>query len=420
MTFLLALMDRDSEQNLNESRTPRGSETVLLVLVAASFSHLLNDAVQSLIPAIYPVLKDSFQLSFAQIGLVTLTFQLTASLLQPLVGLYTDHRPQPFSLPIGMAFSLVGLVLLAFANSYPMILVAAASVGLGSSVFHPEASRLARLASGGRYGFAQSLFQVGGNAGQSLGPLLAALIIGGRARSNVIWFTLVALVGIVVLYNAGRWYRRNLPRAHEHTRRHAAHRHLPPAQIGWALFLLMSLVFSKFFYLESMRSYFIFYLMAKFQLPVQQAQLLLFLFLFSVAAGTIIGGPIGDRFGRKYVIWISMLGVAPLTLVLPYANLGWTIVLSVLIGIILSSAFPTILVYAQELLPGKVGLISGFFFGFAFGMAGIGSAVFGQLADHTSIEYVYWICSFLPLIGLVTGFLPNLTRSRTTATAVDA
>jgi MFS transporter, FSR family, fosmidomycin resistance protein len=420
MTFLLALMDRDSEQNLNESRTPRGSETVLLVLVAASFSHLLNDAVQSLIPAIYPVLKDSFQLSFAQIGLVTLTFQLTASLLQPLVGLYTDHRPQPFSLPIGMAFSLVGLVLLAFANSYSMILVAAASVGLGSSVFHPEASRLARLASGGRYGFAQSLFQVGGNAGQSLGPLLAALIIGGRARSNVIWFTLVALVGIVVLYNAGRWYRRNLPRAHEHTRRHAAHRHLPPAQIGWALFLLMSLVFSKFFYLESMRSYFIFYLMAKFQLPVQQAQLLLFLFLFSVAAGTIIGGPIGDRFGRKYVIWISILGVAPLTLVLPYANLGWTIVLSVLIGIILSSAFPTILVYAQELLPGKVGLISGFFFGFAFGMAGIGSAVFGQLADHTSIEYVYWICSFLPLIGLVTGFLPNLTRSRTTATAVDA
>ena len=411
---ILALMDTDTEQNLNESRRPRGSETVLLVLVAASFSHLLNDTIQSLIPAIYPVLKDSFQLSFAQIGLVTLTFQLTASLLQPLVGLYTDHRPQPFSLPIGMAFSLVGLVLLAFANSYPMILVAAASVGLGSSVFHPEASRLARVASGGRYGFAQSLFQVGGNAGQSLGPLLAALIIGGRARSNVIWFTLVALVGIVVLYNAGRWYRRNLPRAHEHTRRHAAHRHLPPAQIGWALFLLMSLVFSKFFYLESMRSYFTFYLMAKFQLPVQQAQLLLFLFLFSVAAGTIIGGPIGDRFGRKYVIWISILGVAPLTLVLPYANLGWTIGLSILIGIILSSAFPTILVYAQELLPGKVGLISGLFFGFAFGIAGIGSAVFGQLADRTSIEYVYWICSFLPLIGLLTGFLPNLERAATT------
>jgi MFS transporter, FSR family, fosmidomycin resistance protein len=413
------LMDTDAEQNLNESRTPRGSETVLLVLVAASFSHLLNDTLQSLIPAIYPVLKDSFQLSFAQIGLVTLTFQLTASLLQPLVGLYTDHRPQPLSLPIGMALSLVGLVLLAFANSYSMILVAAASVGLGSSVFHPEASRLARVASGGRYGFAQSLFQVGGNAGQSLGPLLAALIIGGRARSNVIWFTPIALVGIVVLYNAGRWYRRHLPRAHKHIRRHAAHRHLPPAQIGWALFVLMSLVFSKFFYLESMRSYFTFYLMAKFQLPVQQAQLLLFLFLFSVAAGTIVGGPIGDRFGRKYVIWISILGVTPLTLLLPYANLGWTIVLSILIGIILSSAFPTILVYAQELLPGKVGLISGFFFGFAFGMAGIGSAVFGQLADRTSIEYVYWICSFLPLIGLVTGFLPNLERSRTAATTVD-
>jgi FSR family fosmidomycin resistance protein-like MFS transporter len=413
--FLLAPMDRDTKQNLNESTTtPTGSETVLLVLVAASISHLLNDTIQSLIPAIYPVLKDSFQLSFAQIGLITLTFQLTASLLQPLVGLYTDHRPQPFSLPIGMALSLVGLVLLAFANSYPMILVAAASVGLGSSIFHPEASRLARLASGGRYGFAQSLFQVGGNAGQSLGPLLAALIIGGRARSNVIWFTLVALVGIVVLYNAGQWYRRNLPRAHKHIGRPATHRHLPPAQIGWTLFILMSLVFSKFFYLESMRSYFTFYLIAKFQLPVQQAQLLLFLFLFSVAAGTIIGGPIGDRFGRKYVIWISILGAAPLTLILPYANLGWTIVLSVLIGIILSSAFPTILVYAQELLPGKVGLISGVFFGFAFGMAGIGSAVLGQLADHTSIEYVYWICSFLPLIGLLTGFLPNLERSQTT------
>ena len=404
-------MATNAERDLNESTTAStGSDTVLLILVAASFSHLLNDTIQSLIPAIYPVLKDSFQLSFAQIGLITLTFQLTASLLQPLIGLYTDHRPQPFSLAIGMTLSLIGLVLLALANSYPMILVAAASVGLGSSIFHPEASRLARLASGGRYGFAQSLFQVGGNAGQSLGPLLAAVIIGARARSNVIWFTLVALVGIIILYNAGRWYRRNLPRAHKHFRRPVAHVHLPPAQIGWALFILISLVFSKFFYLESMRSYFTFYLIAKFQLPVNQAQLLLFLFLFSVAAGTIIGGPIGDRFGRKYVIWISILGVAPLTLLLPYVDLGWTIALSILIGIILSSAFPTILVYAQELLPGKVGLISGLFFGFAFGMAGIGSAVFGLLADRTSIGYVYWICSFLPLIGLLAGFLPDLER----------
>jgi len=330
--------------------------------VTASFSHLLNDTIQSLIPAIYPVLKDSFQLSFAQIGLITLTFQVTASLLQPLVGLYTDHRPQPFSLAIGMAFSLVGLVLLAFANSYPTILAAAASVGLGSSIFHPEASRLARLASGGRYGFAQSLFQVGGNAGQSFGPLLAALVI------------------------------------------------------RWALFILISLIFSKFFYLESMRSYYTFYLISKFHVGVQHAQLLLFLFLFSVAAGTILGGPIGDRFGRKYVIWVSILGAAPLTLLLPYVNLGWTIVLSILIGIILSSAFPAILVYAQELVPGKVGLISGLFFGFAFGIAGIGSAVFGQLADRTSIEYVYWVCSFLPLIGLLTGFLPNLERPATTVT----
>jgi MFS transporter, FSR family, fosmidomycin resistance protein len=373
-------------------------------LAAASFSHLLNDTIQSLIPAIYPVLKDSFQLSFAQIGLITLTFQVTASLLQPLVGLYTDRRPQPFSLAIGMAFSLVGLVLLAFANSYPMILVAGASVGLGSSIFHPEASRLARLASGGRYGFAQSLFQVGGNAGQSLGPLLAALVIGARARSNVIWFTLVALVGIIVLYNAGRWYRQNLPRAHKHIRRPVSHTDLPPAQIRWALFILISLIFSKFFYLESMRSYFTFYLISKFHLGVQHAQLLLFLFLFSVAAG------------RKYVIWISILGAAPLTLLLPYVNLGCTIVLSMLIGIILSSAFPAILVYAQELVPGKVGLISGLFFGLAFGIAGIGSAVFGQLADRTSIEYVYWVCSFLPLIGLLTGFLPNLERPATTVT----
>jgi FSR family fosmidomycin resistance protein-like MFS transporter len=398
-------------RNPNESTAaPSGSEAVLPILVAASFSHLLNDTLQSLIPAIYPVLKDSFQLNFAQIGLITLTFQVTASLLQPLVGLYTDRRPQPFSLAIGMAFSLVGLVLLASANSYPMILVAAASVGLGSSIFHPEASRLARLASGGRYGFAQSLFQVGGNAGQSLGPLLAALVIGERARSNVIWFTLVALVGIIVLYNAGRWYRKNLPRAHKHIKRPVSQTDLPPAQIRWALFILISLIFSKFFYLESMRSYFTFYLISKFHVGVQHAQLLLFLFLFSVAAGTILGGPIGDRFGRKYVIWVSILGAAPLTLLLPYVNLGWTIALSVLIGIVLSSAFPAILVYAQELVPGRVGLISGLFFGFAFGIAGIGSAVFGQLADRTSIEYVYWVCSFLPLIGLLTGFLPNLER----------
>jgi MFS transporter, FSR family, fosmidomycin resistance protein len=411
LSFLLIPMDSKLGRNLNESTaTPTGSEAVLLILVAASFSHLLNDTIQSLIPAIYPVLKDSFQLSFAQIGLITLTFQVTASLLQPLVGLYTDRRPQPFSLPIGMAFSLVGLVLLASAHSYSMILVAAASVGLGSSIFHPEASRLARLASGGRYGFAQSLFQVGGNAGQSLGPLLAALVIGVRARSNVIWFTLLALVGIIVLYNVGRWYRQNLPRAHKHISRPVSHTDLPPAQIRWALFILISLIFSKFFYLESMRSYFTFYLISKFHVGVEHAQLLLFLFLFSVAAGTILGGPIGDRFGRKYVIWVSILGAAPLTLLLPYVNLGWTIVLSILIGIILSSAFPAILVYAQELVPGKVGLISGLFFGFAFGIAGIGSAVFGQLADRTSIEYVYWVCSFLPLIGLLTGFLPNLER----------
>ncbi|MBV9392067.1 MAG: MFS transporter, partial [Verrucomicrobia bacterium] len=269
------------------------------------------------------------------------------------------------------------------------------------------------------YGFAQSLFQVGGNVGQSMGPLLAALIIGARGRSNILWFTLVPLVGIILLYNAGKWYRRNLPEAHKHIRRPAGHQHLSPVKIGWALFILLNLVFSKFFYLESMRSYLTFYLIEKFHVPVQHAQLLLFLFLLSVAAGTIIGGPIGDRFGRKYVIWVSILGAAPLTLILPYADLPWTILLSVLIGIILSSAFPTILVYAQELLPGKVGLVSGFFFGFAFGMAGIGSALFGMIADQTSIEHVYWLCSFLPLIGFLTGFLPKLQHSHENGLITD-
>src|ERR1700758_2857234 len=405
-------MDTDTEQNLNESRTPRGSETVLLVLVAASFSHLLNDTIQSLIPAIYPVLKDSFQLSFAQIGLVTLTFQLTASLLQPLVGLYTDHRPQPFSLPIGMAFSLVGLVLLAFANSYPMILVAAASVGLGSSIFHPEASRLARLASGGRYGFAQSLFQVGGNAGQSLGPLLAALVVGTRGQSRIAWFSAVALLAIFILFNAGRWYQSNLFRLKGVSRRSADGIQLSPLTILLSLAVLVALIFSKFFYLSCISSYYTFYLIDRFHLTIQNAQLLLFLFTFSVAAGTIVGGPVGDRIGRKFVIWVSILGAAPFTLLLPQANLPITAVLSVIIGFVLASAFSAILVYAQELMPGKVGMVSGLFFGFAFGMGGIGSAVLGQLIDLTNIRFVFQLCAFLPLLGLLTAFLPDIERKR--------
>jgi FSR family fosmidomycin resistance protein-like MFS transporter len=386
--------------------------TVFAVLIAISVSHLLNDTIQSVIPAIYPILKESFQLSFTQIGLITLTFQLTASLLQPFVGLYTDHRPQPYSLAVGMGFTLVGLLLLSRASNFPTILCAAALVGMGSSVFHPEASRLARMASGGRHGFAQSIFQVGGNAGTSLGPLLAALIIVPRGQHSVGWFSLVALVAIIVLSNVGHWYKHNLFRLKSGARAKTLERHAVPSgkRTAWALAVLIALMFSKFFYLASMTSYFTFYLMGKFRLSVQEAQLHLFLFLFSVAAGTIIGGHLGDRFGRKYVIWGSILGVAPFTLLLPYANLFWTGALTIVIGVILASAFSAILVYAQELVPGKVGLISGLFFGFAFGMGGLGSAALGRLADQTSINFVFLVCSFLPLIGLLTAFLPDLAR----------
>jgi MFS transporter, FSR family, fosmidomycin resistance protein len=386
--------------------------TVFAVLIAISVSHLLNDTIQSVIPAIYPILKESFHLSFTQIGLITLTFQLTASLLQPFVGLYTDHRPKPYSLAIGMGFTLVGLVLLSRATNFPVILCSAALVGMGSSVFHPEASRLARMASGGRHGFAQSVFQVGGNAGTSLGPLLAALIIVPSGQQSVGWFSLVALVAIIVLANVGHWYKQNLYRLK--TGAQAKDREglsvMSRSRIIWALAVLIALMFSKFFYLSSMTNYFTFYLIDKFRLSVQEAQLHLFLFLFSVAAGTIIGGHLGDRFGRKYVIWGSILGVAPFTLLLPYANLFWTGVLTIFIGIILASAFSAILVYAQELVPGKVGMISGLFFGFAFGMGGIGSAALGRLADQTSINFVFLVCSFLPLIGLLTAFLPDLSR----------
>jgi MFS transporter, FSR family, fosmidomycin resistance protein len=386
--------------------------TVFAVLIAISVSHLLNDTIQSVIPAIYPILKESFHLSFTQIGLITLTFQLTASLLQPFVGLYTDHRPKPYSLAIGMGFTLVGLVLLSRATTFAVILCSAALVGMGSSVFHPEASRLARMASGGRHGFAQSIFQVGGNAGTSLGPLLAALIIVPSGQQSVGWFSLVALVAIIVLANVGRWYKQNLYRLKTgaQAKDREGHPVMSRRRIIWALAVLIALMFSKFFYLSSMTNYFTFYLIDKFHLSVQEAQLHLFLFLFSVAAGTIIGGHLGDRFGRKYVIWGSILGVAPFTLLLPYANLFWTGVLTIVIGIILASAFSAILVYAQELVPGKVGMISGLFFGFAFGMGGIGSAALGRLADQTSINFVFLVCSFLPLIGLLTAFLPDLSR----------
>lgn len=392
--------------------TPPGDPTVMRVLVALSFSHLLNDTLQSLIPALYPLLKDSYQLTFAQIGMITFVFQVTASLLQPLIGSYTDRRPQPYSLACGMGVTLVGLVLLARAGSFPALLVASALVGTGSSIFHPEASRLARLASGGRHGFAQSLFQVGGNLGSSLGPLLAAAVVMPRGQAHVLWFSLLAVAGMLLLARVGRWYQRHLTARNtgQFKVRAAAHPPLSRRRILLALTVLGALIFSKYFYLASLTSYYTFYLMGKFGVSVAQAQIYLFVFLFAVAAGTIIGGPIGDRFGRKYVIWASILGVAPFSLVLPYAGLAWTAVLSVIIGLILASAFSAILVYAQELLPGNIGMVAGLFFGFAFGMAGIGSALLGKLADHTSIDYVFHVCSFLPLIGLLAAFLPNIDR----------
>lgn len=387
------------------------SRTVYPVLGAISFSHLLNDMIQSLILAIYPMLKQNFSLSFAQIGLITLTYQITASLLQPLVGLYTDKRPQPYSLPVGMGFTLSGLVLMSVASHFSVLLIAAALVGCGSSVFHPESSRVARMASGGRYGLAQSLFQVGGNAGSSLGPLLAALIVIPHGQRSIAWFSVAALVAMVVLANIGRWYSR-----HPATKKKASSRMLHPSlsksRVALAIGVLVLLVFSKYFYLASLNSYFTFYLIDKFHLSVQAAQIHLFVFLAAVAAGTIIGGPVGDRIGRKYVIWASILGVAPFTLLLPYANLFWTGALTVVIGVVLASAFSAIIVYAQELIPGNVGMVAGLFFGFAFGLGGVGAAVLGDLADATSIGFVYKVCSFLPLIGVLTVFLPNLEHKR--------
>jgi FSR family fosmidomycin resistance protein-like MFS transporter len=373
--------------------------------------------IQSLILAIYPILKSDFHLSFAQVGLITLTYQLTASMLQPLVGMVTDRRPMPYSLPVGMGFTLCGLLLLAVAPNFPILLLAAALVGTGSSVFHPESSRVARMASGGRHGLAQSLFQVGGNTGSSLGPLLAAWIIVPHGRGSVAWFSLAALLAIVVLLQVGRWYRQHHVIRGKSAARHPAVVALSRNQIIGALAILGLLIFSKYFYLASLSSYYTFYLIHKFGLSVQSAQVHLFVFLFAVAAGSLVGGPVGDRIGRKWVIWVSILGVAPFTLLLPHANLMWTGVLTVVIGLILASAFSAILVYAQELLPGRVGLVSGMFFGLAFGIAGIAAAALGHFADHAGLGAVYRVCSFLPLLGVLTVFLPRIERAEDLPTA---
>jgi MFS transporter, FSR family, fosmidomycin resistance protein len=392
----------------------RSGDPAMRVLAALSIAHLLNDTMQALLPSIYPLLKDAHGLSFTQIGLITLTYQITGSLLQPLVGWYTDRNPLPRSLPFGMTILLAGLAMLAFSSSYPFLLLAAGMMGMGSAIFHPEASRVARMASGGRHGFAQSLFQVGGNFGTSIGPLLAAAVVIPRGQASVAWFTLLALAGVVLLSRVGGWYARGL----EATRAAAASgtrvtpRRWSRGTVIFALTILVVLIFSKYFYLVSLTNYYTFYLIERFGVSVQGAQIYLFVFLFAVAAGTIIGGPVGDRFGRKRVIWISILGVAPFSLALPHAGLVGTVLLSFGAGFILASAFSAILVYAQELVPGNVGLIAGLFFGLAFGAAGIGSAVLGRLADHQGIEEVFRVAAYFPLLGLVTGFLPDIERRR--------
>jgi FSR family fosmidomycin resistance protein-like MFS transporter len=386
-------------------------KTVYSILFTISFTHLLNDMMQSVIPAVYPLLKDTFALSFTEIGLITLTFQLTASLLQPVIGFYTDKKPLPMSLAIGMGFTLVGLLILSIASSFSMLLFAVGCVGLGSSVFHPESSRVAQLASGGKRGLAQSIFQVGGNAGSALGPILAAMIIIPFGMYSVRWVAIAAVVGILLLWQVGRWYGHHL-----HLKRNKKVpqnvRAVSRKTIVLAIGILLVLIFSKYFYMASMTSYFTFFLMDKFNVTAQQSQYYLFAFLAAVAVGTIAGGPLGDRFGRKPVIWFSILGVAPFSLLLPYVSLFWTVVLAVIIGAVIASAFSAILVYATDLVPGKVGTIAGLFFGLAFGMGGLGSALLGNLADHTSIGFVFRLCAFLPLLGIVTGLLPNVEPRR--------
>ncbi|HEX9534967.1 MAG TPA: MFS transporter [Stellaceae bacterium] len=403
--------ERSDTQRAQTRRIAEGA--AFSVIMALSFSHFLNDMMQSLVPALYPMWKSEYGLSFAQIGLISLVTQVTSSMLQPAVGLFSDHRPQPYSLAAGMGATLIGLLLLASADSYSVLILAAALVGTGSAVFHPEASRVARLASGGRHGLAQSLFQVGGNIGSSLGPILAAFIVIPKGQSSIAWFSSAALLAMTVLFGVGNWYRReHSGPARPGARQSVERSHLSHRKVAWSVAILLALVFSKSFYTASLNSYYTFYLISKFHVSVESAQIYLFAFLASVAVGTLVGGPVGDRIGRKYVLWGSIVGVLPFTLVLPYADLFWTGILTVVIGLILASASSAIIVYALELVPGKVGTVAGLFFGLSFGMAGIGAAALGRLADATSIDYVYQICAFLPLLGLLTVLLPNIGPPR--------
>lgn len=388
------------------------SSTVFAVLISVAVCHLINDTLQALMLAIYPILRDSYALSFAQIGMITMVFHVTASILQPLIGLYTDRHPLPYSLPLAPTFTLLGVLLLAFATSYPAILVAAGAIGIGSAIFHPEASRVARIASGGRYGMAQSLFQVGGNVGSSLGPLLAAWIILPRGQASMVWFGVIALAAIGILSGVGRWYSHHLRPKNTARPAPLVHHNLSSRTVSLSLLILLALMFSKFVYTSSFSSFYTFYLIDHFQVPVKNAQIYLFVYLGAFAVGTFAGGPIGDRIGRKAVIWFSILGALPFTLALPFANLFWTVVLTVPIGLILASAFSAMVVYAQELLPGRVGMISGLFFGTAFGIAGLSAVPLGYLADHTSITFVFQLCSVLPAIGLLTIFLPGTERMK--------
>ena len=386
------------------------NNTTFAVILSLSFCHLLNDMMQSLVPALYPILKDSYELSFGQIGFITLAFQCTASMLQPVVGMYTDKKPQPYSLMVGMGFTLVGLLLMSQANSYPLILLAAALIGMGSSVFHPEASRVARMAAGGRYGLAQSLFQVGGNMGSAAGPLLAAFIVVPAGQQSIVWFSAAALVAMIVLFQVGHWYKANRTSQKPGSRKAAAaagHVTLSKGRVGIAVAILVALLFSKNVYSASLGSYFTFYLIQKFGVEVQTAQLFLFAFLVGIVVGTILGGVVGDRLGRIPVMWFSILGALPFALMLPYANLFWTGILAVTVAIIMASAFSAILVYAQELLPGRVGLVAGMFFGVSFGLGGLGAAALGEIADHAGIEAVYKVTPLLLLLGLLTAFLPK-------------
>ena len=386
--------------------------TVYPVLMAISISHLLNDTIQSLIPSLYPLIKTSYQLNFTQIGIITLTFNIAASLLQPFVGAYTDKKPQPFSLAAGMFITLIGLIVLGWSPYYWVLLVSVAMIGVGSSIFHPEASKVAYMAAGAKRGLAQSIFQVGGNAGSALGPLLAALIVVPRGQQYVQWFSILAIIAIFVLYRVGKWYSDHLAQRASRKVFTAPTHSYSRKRVIIAVVILLVLIFSKYFYLACMSSYYTFYLMHRFNVSVQSAQIHLFIFLAAVAAGTLAGGSLGDKFGRKFVIWWSILGAAPFTLILPFVSLPIVTLLSIIIGFILASAFSAILVYAQELIPGKIGTISGLFFGFAFGMGGVGSAALGILADHTSLEYMFLVCSYLPLLGLLTAFLPHLPGSR--------